>query len=671
MIEAVDRHQPARRMALYGGACALAAGFALHAMWRVLPWERLALSLLLALVAAGAAWPLRRFARWSWASSLALPWSLALLWFAGPPAVVATLALLAAAAAIGLGWLAVGTPGRLPLATVTGLATLAGLGGWIITWPVHHAWAWRPLVLALVAWRWRVLRTEAGVAVAGWRATVAKAPGWAALAVMLLGLASTACWLPTMQADDLRYHLGLPSQLLMLGAYRPDPAHQVWAFAPWAGDALQGFAAVLAGGHARGGLNAAWLALAAASLWTAGAGVGAHTSERWACVALFASLPPLVWMAAGMQTELPATAVLLALAALVVLPESAVGPSRLYPGAILFGALMALKGVHVLTALPLLGYAAWHHRHALPWRRVPVALLLVAAIGGASYLQSWWQTGNPVLPLFNGVFESSYFPAVDYRDPRWHAGFGPGLPWRITFDTDRYVEALDGGFGFVLVGLAGAWLVALLSAPSRALTLALTLALLLSLAPLQYARYAYPALALLPLALLPHARRRFGTRHFRWMVLGLCLLNLAFQANASWLHHSAALKRTLRAAGDPVPVEARYVPELVLLREIPAGDDGVVLATDPERGYVAGLGGRGRVVFEHDPGLQAARAVAEADATGTEWLRLFAANDVRWLLVSPAQAGPSLDAALQRGATRVDGLGEVELWRVAGREHAR
>jgi len=625
----------------------------------------LALSLLLALVAAGVALPVRRFARWSWASSLALAWSLALLWFVGPPGVAAAMALLAAATAIGLPLLPAGMPGRLALAAIVGLATLAGLGGWVVTWPVHYAWSWWPLVALLVAWQRRALREAVATALAEWRTAVVESPGWAALAVMLLGLASTACWLPTMQADDLRYHLGLPSQLLMFGEYRPDPSHQVWALAPWAGDVLQGLAAVLAGGHARGGLNAAWLVLAAAALWAAGAGTGARIIERWACVAVFASLPPLVWMAAGMQTELPATAVLIALVALIVAPAVPAGTSRLYPAAILFGVLMALKGVHVLAALPLLGYAAWRHRHALPWRRLPVALALIALLGGASYVQSWWQTGNPVLPLFNGVFESPYFPAVDYRDPRWHGGFGLDLPWRITFDTDRYVEAWDGGFGFVLVGLSGAWLVALLSAPSRALTLALTVALLLSLAPLQYARYAYPVLALFPLALLPHAWQRFGPHHFRWMVMGVCVLNLAFQANASWLHHSAALKRTIRSAGNPVPVYARYVPERVLLQQVPA-DDSVVLATDPGRGYIAALGGRGRVTFEHDPRLQAARERAEADETGNGWLALLAAQDVRWLLVTPTRAGHPLEAALDRGAEHIDTIGDVALWRVAG-----
>lgn len=665
MIEAVRRQPPMLRVVLYGGVAALAFGFVQHAMWQVLPWERLALSLLLALVATALAWPLRRFARWSWASSLALVWLLALVGFVGPLPVLAAGALAAAAMAVGLPWLTQAPPARLALATTIGLALIAGIGGWTLTWPIHTVWLWWAVVSGLLLWRRRALLDATRAASHGWGAAVAAAPRWAALAVMLLGLASTACWLPTMQADDLRYHLGLPSQLLMHAEYRPDPAHQIWALAPWAGDALQGFAALLIGQHARGAVNAVWLALAAAAIWSAAAGVGARAAERWACVALFGSLPPLVWMAAGMQTELPATAVLAALTAVIVsrAPDWP-GAGRWLPGAVLLGALFALKGVHVLSALPLLAYAGWRHRRALPWRRLPLAVALVAIVGGSSYALSWWQTGNPVLPLLNDVFESPYYPSEAYRDPRWHAGLEPTLLWRIVFDTDRYVEAWDGGFGMSLIALSGAWLVALLCAPSRALALALSLVLVLPLLPMQYARYAYPGLALLAVALLPHGQRRFGVRSFRWVVIGACVLNLAFQANASWLHHSAALKRVIRSGGDPAQVYPWYVPERVLLDTIPAGGNGLVLATNPARGNIAELGGRGRVVFEHDPRLQAERKHAETDRSGAAWAELFTRHRVRWVLMTPVSASAALRAGLQQSATRVAGLGGVELWRV-------
>lgn len=652
------------RWALVAGMAVFAAGFAWHGMWKVLPWERLALSLVLAGLSAGVAWPLHRFARWRWATALTVPWVLALLGFAGPLPVVSALALAGAAAVVGAPGLPV-APGRLALSATVGLALIAGAAGWVLTWPIHFAWSWWALVLGLLAWRRQALMAAVGGAAEGWRAAVDQSPRWAALAITLVGLASTACWLPTMQVDDLAYHLGLPTHLLMYGEYRPDPGHQVWSYAPWAGDALQGFAAVMAGGDARGGVNALWLLLAAAGVWSACTSLGARATERWAAVALFASMPPLVWMAAGMQTELPATAVLAALVALIVLPTSeATAGRRLLPGAILFGALFAIKGAHVVSALPLLAYAAWRHRQALPWRRLPVALGLVLVVGGSSYVQSWWHTGNPVLPLFNAIFQSPYFPIEgNYRDDRWFAGFGPALPWQMVFDTDRYVEAWDGGLGFSLVILSGAALVALARRDTRGFALALVLAAFAPLVPMQYARYAYPGLLLLALVVVPFGQARFGNRLFAVGVLAACGINLAFQANASWLHHSSAIKRVIKSGGDAAAVYPYYVPERVLLSRIPAGDRGLVLATNPSRGYIAELGGRGRALLDHDPTLQAAGKAAEGDPTGAAWTGLLRQHGIRWVLVTPASASPALMAAVRQVGERVAVVGDAELWR--------
>lgn len=653
------------RWILAAGVGLFVAGFAWHGMWKVLPWERLALSLVLAGLSLAVAWPLHRFARWRWATALAVPWVFALVLFAGPLAVLAALALASAAAVLGLSWLPSTAPARLALAGTVGLALIAGLGGWLLTWPVHFAWSWWGLVLGLLAWRRKTLLTVVSASIDGWRAAVDPSPRWAGWAITLLGLASTACWLPTMQVDDLAYHLGLPTHLLMYGGYRPDPAHQVWSYAPWAGDALQGFAAVMAGADARGAVNALWLVLAAAAVWSACGSLGARTAERWAAVALFASMPPLVWMAAGMQTELPATAVLAALVALIVLPAADRTPvRRLLPGAILFGALFAIKGAHVVSALPLLAYASWRHRRGLPLRRLPLALGLVLLVGGSSYVQSWWHTGNPVLPLFNAVFQSPYFPVDgNYRDGRWFAGFGPALPWQLVFNTDRYVEAWDGGLGFSLLLLSGAGMMALLRRETRGLALALALAAFAPLIPMQYARYAYPGLLLLVLVQVPHGQALFGARLFGIAVLAACTINLAFQANASWLHHSAALKRVIKSGGNAAKVYPYYVPERVLLSQIPEGDHGLVLATNPSRAYIAELGGRGRGMLDHDPTLQAARTLAENDSSGGAWATLLRQHGIRWVLVTPASAGPALLAGVQRYAERVSVVGDAELWR--------
>lgn len=642
------------------GVAATVVGLLAHDTWRQLPAERFALSLVLALLALAAAWPLQRWLRWSRASALAAVWLLALVVFVGLLPVSAAALLGSAALAVGLWLKPPGMPGGAAISAIVGLMLIAGLAGWVVTLPLHYVWVWLAVLLALIAMQRKALRQMARETTHGWRQAVASAPHAATFAVMLLGLVSTACWLPAMQMDDLTYHLGLPTQLMLQARYAPAPEFQVWSFAPWAGDILHGIVFTLARQETHGALNALWLALATAAAWSIVSSLRATAHERWLALALFASLPTLVWIGAGMQTELAATAVTLAFVA-VILAET---PGRLWPGMVLLAGLCALKPVHGIAALPLLLYAGWRHWPQWPWRRLPLASIGFALLAMSAYAQSWLATGNPVLPSFNHVFGSTYFPTAQFTDPRWHAGFAPDLLWRMTFDTDRYVEGWDGGFGFVLVALAGLWLLPLLRPGRRALMLAVTACLLLPLMPMQYARYAFPGLALLAVLLPVGAESTLGKRTLRWLLVGVCVLNLGFQANASWLHHSAALKRTIRSGGDANALLPAYVPERVLLERIPDSADDIVLATDPMRGFVAELGGRGRTVSPHDPSLAASALLADRDLSGTRWSQLLARDRIRWVLVNADTAHPALRAGLARsGAERTETSGNIQLWR--------
>lgn len=661
MIERWQRAWPALLIA--SGPVLTIAAIGSHRLWNTLPWERFGLSLLLALLSGLLAWPLCRIARWRLASALLWIWLSALTYFAGPLAMLVVVLIAATALAIGSRFVA-----QTGIALAVGLMAIAGVTGWLLLLPLHHAWTWWPLLLGISIWQRKPLLQHLRGMRENWRASVDASPKWAAFAVTLVGLASTACWLPTMQADDLTYHLGLPYHLLRHARYVPQPEHQIWSFAPWAGDVLQGVAMVLSHQEARGALNALWIAVTAMTLWNATMRLSANARERWACIALFASFPPLVWLGAGMQTELPAMAVLIALAALL-LPEArstsgrSTSGARVYAAAVLIGGLAALKSMHLWAALPLLAYAAWQHRVHWSWRRLAIAIGSAALIGGSSYWFAWRYTGNPVLPLLNSYFASPYFPLRDFADPRWHAGMSPLLPWNMTVDTDRYLEAWDGGIGFTLLALAGAWALALLRRDTRAIAIAAAATAVLPLIPLQYARYAFPGMALLLAVAVPRSEAVLG-RGFGWTIAGICLLNLAFQANAGWTHHSSALKRILRSGGDTATVLTHYAPERMLIAAIPADDSSIVLATDPARGYIAELAGRGRTVSLHDPALDAARVAAEADPTGRRWRDLLASTRAHWIIVTPA-ASPALRKAIaDTAATRVERNGDAELWRM-------
>src|SRR5690606_6288876 len=122
---------------------------------------------------------------------------------------------------------------------VLGIALGAGVLGWLLQLPVHSRWSYLVAVLLLLAWRHGALQAGLREALGDWRVLVAAAPRPAAMVVLALGLAATACWVPTMQHDDIGYHLLLPWSLQLDGRLAMDPDVHAWALAPWAADVVQ------------------------------------------------------------------------------------------------------------------------------------------------------------------------------------------------------------------------------------------------------------------------------------------------------------------------------------------------------------------------------------------------------------------------------------------------
>ena len=456
---------PAAQALVWGGLLAAAAGLIVHALWRELPAGRFGESLLLAGLATLLAWPLRRWRGLSWAEAQTAVWLVALVLLTGVVPALAVLLLAAAALAVGT---LVSGPQRPLTGLLVGLALFAGVLGWLLSLPVHLFVVHLGLCVMLVALRRAAIGKAAITLARAWREAVTASPRAAAWTVALAGLASAGAWLPTMQHDDLAYHLGLPWQLMEHGRYAPDPTHQVWALAPWAGDVLQAMAQVLARAEARGPLNALWFGAALAGLWRVAALLGAPAAARWASVALYASLPLTASLLGGMQTETPAVAAMLGLAVLA-LDDDTAARRRAFAAACRFGLLCALKPLHAATGLPLLAWALWRTRGGLRALDALLLPLVILALGTSSYAHAWVIAGNPVLPLLNDVFVSPYFRASAFNDARWQAGLGVDVLWRLSFDTSAYLEGWAGGAGLLYVALAGAWLLALVHKPTRAL----------------------------------------------------------------------------------------------------------------------------------------------------------------------------------------------------------
>lgn len=651
--------QRMERALLWLGPIAVLIGLASPHLWEQWSPTRLTDLLLLALPVWGLAWLLGRVRRSPQANWLLVLWAVMLLVLAGPLPTLMTAVLVLASIALG-GMLLPRGPAALQ--GLLGILLLAGTAGWLLTLPVHYNWSYLVLCIGLVLVRRRELIDTLRGARNEWREAVTASPRLAAFSVLVIGLAAASCWLPTMQEDDLAYHLRLAWQLQQQGFYAPSPEHQVWALAPWTSDVVHAIAQLMSGSEARGPVNMFWLLTLACGLWRLCAHLGAPVPARWLAAAVAISQPMTTALASGMQTELPTAAALVWLFALVAGPRD--GSFRFWLAlAVLAGGLMSIKTTSAVMALIPLLWALFRH----PWPSLPrigAVLLVGLLIAGSSYLQAFLLTGNPVLPLFNAWFKSPYFAPVNFFDDRWYTGFGPTLFWDMSFHTHLHDGANDGGGSFLLIALAGPWLLALFHRQTRIAALAATCVLVLPLIPLQYMRYAYPGLAVLS-AVLVSAAFTVDARRAAWVAVGLCVLHLGFQANAYWTLRYGAIKQAVKAAGRDEPLYKRYAPERIFAKQIrkAGGPSGNVLLLDPAYGFFAEFGTRGRNISWYSPTLLAAAGEAEKDPSGQAWIALMQFENVHDVILRSNSVTPAQREALRAaGATQRSAIKESEWW---------
>ncbi len=656
----------ARFAAFWLGVIALMAGIVLYRMWEVLPWTRAGEYAAMAVAATAVSWLLSRLLRLSFATTCVLVWLVALAWFAGLLPVLATALLALAALAVGSLLVPSAHPARAAMSMVTGLAVIAATIGWLLMFPIHYRIVYALALMAILAIRHRALRELLSGMTTDWREAMAGASWQAAFAMVVLGLASAMCWLPTINNDDLAYHLSLPWQLQELGYYRLDAASHVWALAPWSGDILHAVVQLVAAMEGRGALNALWLALSAALLWRLGEGAGLDRGLRWLGIALYASHPLTAALLGHMQAETPATAGLLALALAIQRAPDRPNAATLRLVAALAGLLMALKLSLALVLVPMLLWLLWRWRGRMPWTALPAALAIGIAIGGSSYVFAWYISGNPVLPLFNSIFKSQYFAPVDFKGVVYPAGLHAALPWHLVFDTSTYMESLDGAAGFALIALAGALAVAITDPRTRPLALVGIACFLLPLSQTQYLRYAHPAMALLVPAMLAGAQAAVGRRSVQAVCVGLCILNIGFMANAQQTLTNGLLR--LRVLQGSEAVILRFAPERIInhhLRDV-LEQDYLALYPMRKRALAAELGGHGLVTNWYDKQLGSLAEIANADPSGATWNQVFTLTGATHVVFLAPLATPALKAALQRNGSTMElrAGGQAELWKL-------
>jgi hypothetical protein len=561
-----------------------------------------------------------------------------------------------------------GVPARGVLSVLTGLSVIAGLTGWLLPFPVHYRVTYLIVLLALVFLRWRAIGEMLRPMSAAWRGAVVQAPVSACFAVLVVGIVTTCAWLPTVHYDDLAYHLGLPSQLASLGYYKMDAGSDLWAMSAWAADVLQGVVGLIAGHVSRGMLDASWLVLALVLMWQLCATLELPPWICWLSVALYASLPLTAGALTGMQTEGPTAAVVVGIAFLI---QRSRGPDRrqLLALALLFGLLLALKVSNLMIAGPLGLWLLCRWRLSLPWRALPLALLLAVLVAGSSYVYAWALAGNPVLPVFNAIFHSHYYTPTNFHDDHWNAGFHWNILWNVVFHTSRYGESGDGTGGFVLIALMGGLLGALFNRRVRPLALVALGSFLLPLTQVQYLRYAHQALILMiPAMLCGIPMLAAGSRRVPEVALSLTVLviaQLVFVPAGDWqLRHGELKDYLTQPRADFID---HYAPMSKMIDVVHEryGSNARVLITSSTVPFAAGFAGRAFVRNWYDQQLAGEAAQADQDATGREWASLMEKVGANLLVLRVGDVSPGLATAVATAqADLVYQVGDLQLWEV-------
>ena len=647
----------------------LVTGFFSTDIWSLLDEDRADDVLRISLYIALAALIVRFLRPMHYANALLLVWvALHVLIVGIGPAFAATTI---AVAAVGLGSLALPEriPGRLPLAMIAGLGILAGTLGWLLPFPIHYRGVYLLLAAFIFWWRRRTIRRILLEQIAVWKSRVAVSPRLSAFAVLVLGLASTSTWLPTVHADDLVYHLALPGELREHAYYRMDPSSQMWALAPWAGDVVQGVASVVAGEDARPSVNLLWLATAVFLILELSRRLGGTPQAGWLAVGSAASLPLVIFLLAGMQTELASVAVSAGAALVVVSSGRKPDTRRLLLLSVCAGLGLGLKITNLLFMFSLAVWLLARWRFKLLWRELLPAAALFLVIAGSSYTYAELLTGNPVLPLFNNWFQSPYAAPGNFSDPRWLTPVRADLLWRLTFATDQYCECWAGAAGFHWLALVGVLPIALASRRTRGVVLCALLGASMVFAEVRYLRYILPVLVLLLPAFAASLRALISERVLAFIFIVLTGLNVFYGTNASWILRMGVVKSMVYPSEGREKILRALSPESLVADYVKGrhGKEIRILIADPARPPGAVFAGFAFTTSGYDPKVYGALFGGGSEPEAGKWRELFGELGVSHVLVTNASQSTGLSEALQAAEAEVEfRLADTTLYRLEG-----
>jgi hypothetical protein len=465
----------------------------------------------------------------------------------GPLAPLAFLYFAASCYALGALWFQANPGFR---ARAPHLLIISGLAVWICfvaltaRWPIHYrAVYWLlPLLPLVFALRRRLFP----------RLPLPQTRG--ELAPIALVLFPLVChWLvslkPEVSADGLAMHMVIPARMVFAHYWPFDVQEFTWAVMPMGGDWAFSAAWQLAGEACARLLNPTLAALLAWILYQRLRPI----LPPWIAATLTAAFlaTPLTQHVTGSLFVENIVASLILGSALLLLEPDEPDQSFVLAGAFLAGVAIASKFGAFAFVVPILIAAA----PRVNWRRLLPGVAVLLAAGSVPYVEAYLRTGNPFFPFFNAVFRSPLYDAArNFHDIRYETPLSWHTFYDLTFHTMRFIEGMDGSFGFLfflllpiaLLGIRRRW-----PRPALALFWVAAAGSLITFRGQTNLRYLYPALPLFTLAFGVSLQslsqgNRWLERAFGALATIALLLNVAFLPASGWYHKEFALNQVFR-----------------------------------------------------------------------------------------------------------------------------
>ena len=442
------------------------------------------------------------------------------------------------------------------------LALLLGIGIWMLLigaaahFPVNTPLAYlAALSIPFVVGR-RLIRPGLGMVLGWFRPQPISLSSYIALLLLLFVVLIyyLAALKPEVGHDGLAMHMVIASRLAAHSVWPFDVQEFVWAVMPMGGDWALCGVYMLGGEYAARLLNLSFFLMIAGLVFVA--------SRRWLplaeallLTALFATTPLVQFVTGSLLVE-NVWAVFVTAAVLSLWKYHATHRAAYFVLAGVFlGCSMQVKygSWALLPAALFLVVVEWK-RARRAGRTSAVALVTLLALlivfAAPPYLTAFVETGNPVYPFLNNVFQSPYFDATRaLRDMRWPVGLDWSTPYNITFRSDRYLEAQAGSFGFQYLLFLPLSILLLLRRRSYLAAAALGIGLsyvLLTCLYITYLRYLYPVLPLF-MIVIAWVAAELRTREIRLyrllqvLAVMMIFLNGYFIPAAGWAHRDLYL----------------------------------------------------------------------------------------------------------------------------------